>query len=405
MRDSMKFLVIIIILAFISTISTAYSQEESTAESVTELKEINFQIVEADKIEFTVVVDGEFRYEYFRTSDPPQLAIDLFPIQKISVGPYVDIGIIRIIGMRVGFFQPQVVRIVFELAERIPNYRVTSVEGGIKIALWIEEVIPEEEKPPEVEEVEAEKDKTPEEAPEVVKEKIIPRAPKILEHNYFIQGAFGVGVHASPTFKGQSTFTLYGEEGSLDENYKLKTSLLFDLNIGRFFWIKNTLVKGNLNLSYLTFKNEGSFQVTLPHPFLPESPRNYTFDDSLKGNLFNISVSPLFSVLKRKKYEVWLGPVIGFSFGKVNILEDISMEEQSPFTSADINVKAKAYLEEKISSLWAGGVETFEYKVARNLSLVLDVKYFFLSPKSKTLNTKISLSQLQFAVGILYYFF
>ena len=405
MRDLMKLLTIIIILVFISTISTAYSQEELTAESVTELKEINFQVVEADRIEFTIEVDGEFHYEEFRMSDRPRLAIDLFPIQKISVGPYVDVGIIGVKSMRVGFFQPQVVRIIFDLAERIPNYRVTSVDGGIKVTLWIEEVIPREEKPHEIEGEEGELDKIPEDLPEVVTKKIIPRVPKILAHNYFIQGAFGVGVHLSPTFEGQKTFTLYGEQGSLDETYKLKTNLLFDVNIGRFFLIKNTLVKGNLNLSYLSFRNEGSFQVTLPHPIIPENPRNYTFSDSLKGNLFNISISPLFSVLKRKKYEVWLGPILGFSFGKLNILEDITIEEQSPFTSADINVTTKAYLEEKISSLWAGGVETFEYKVAQNVSLVLNFKYFFLSPKSKALDTRIGLSQLQFTVGILFYFF
>ena len=136
MKNSIKFLAVVIILVFIPKISIAYPQEELTAEPVTELKEINFQIIEEERIEFTVEVEGEFRYEVFNLSGPPRLAIDLFPIQKISVGPYVDIGITGVKRIRVGFFQPQVARVVFDLGKRIPNYRVTSIEGGIKVAFW-----------------------------------------------------------------------------------------------------------------------------------------------------------------------------------------------------------------------------------------------------------------------------
>lgn len=401
----MKCFVGIIVLIFISGMLTAFPQEEITAETLTELREINFQIVEADKIEFTIEVEGEFHYEIFGLRAPSRLVIDLFPIQKISVGPYVDIGIIGVMRIRVGEFQPQVARVVFDLGERIPNYQVTSIEGGIKMVFWFEEIVPKEEKPPEIEEVEEEPEEIPEEVPEVVIKEFIPRVPRILEHNYFLQAKTGIGIPVNPSFETQSSFTLYGEQGSLNENYKLKTNLLFDLNIGRFFQIKNIIMKANLSLSYLSFKNDGSFQVNLPHPIIPENPRDYTFGDSLKGNVFNISVSPLLSILEKRKFEIWVGPIIGFSFGKLNILEDFDLEEQSPFTSTDITVTAKAHLEENISSMVFGGVGNFEYKIARNFSLVLDTKFFHLSPKSKTLDTRISLSQLQFAVGLLFYFY
>jgi hypothetical protein len=248
-------------------------------------------------------------------------------------------------------------------------------------------------------------ERIPEEVPEVVTEEIVPIVPRILEHNYFIQGKSGAGFPITPSFEAQSSFTLYGEEGSLNETYKLKTNLVFDFNIGRFFWIKRSLFKANLSFSYLSFKNDGSFQMILPHPVIPDNPRDYTFGDSLKGNVFNICVSPLFSILEKRKFEIWVGPIIGYSFGKLNVLEDIDLEEQSPFTSTDITVTEKAYLEENISSLLVGAVVNLEYKVARNFALVLDTKFFYLSPKSKTLDTKIDLSQLQFAVGFLFYFF
>jgi len=406
LRNSIKFLVGIIILIFISKILVAYPQQELTAESPTELKEILYQIVEADKIEFIIEVEGEFHYEIFGLSTPTRLAIDLSPIQKISVGPYVDIGIIGVLRIRVGEFQPQVARVVFDLGKRIPNYSIIPIERGVKVVFWFEEVIrKEEEKPLEVEEVEIEPEKIPEEIPEVITEEIIPKIPKILEHNYFIQGKFGLGLPFKPTVEAQSSFTLYGEQGNLNETYKLKTNLIFDLNVGKFFIIKDIIVKGNLSLSYLSFKNEGNFQVSLPHPIIPNSPRDYTFGDSLKGSLFNISVSPLFSILEKRKFEIWVGPIIGFSFGKLNILEDIDLEEKSPFTSSDITVTAKAYHEEKISSLLAGVLGNFEYHLSRNLSLVLDAKFFYLSPKSKTLDTRINFSQLQFALGLQYYFF
>ena len=402
MRNLMKYFVGIIVLIFISRMLTAFPQEEITAETLTELKEINFQIVEADKIEFTLEVEGEFHYEIFGLRAPSRLVVDLFPIQKISVGPYVDIGIIGVMRVRIGEFQPQVARVVFDLGERIPNYQVTSIEGGVKVAFWFEEVIPEEERPPEIEEVEVEPE---EKIPEVITEEIIPRAPKILEYNYFIQGKFGVGLHLQPSFEAQSDFTLYGEQGSIDESYKLKTNITFDLNGGKFFIIKNRIIKGNLNLSYWTFKNGGSFQVSLPHPVIPDNPRSYAFDDSMNGSLFNISVSPLISIFEKKKYQIWLGPIIGFSFGKLNILEDIDLEEKSPFTSDDITVAAKAYYEEKISSLLLGVMGNFEYKITRNFSLIIDTKFFYLSPNSEKLNARINFSQLQFALGFQYYLF
>jgi len=229
LRNAMKFLALILILVFISKIATAYPQEELEAESVTELKEIHFQIVEEDKIEFTIEVEGEFHYEIFGLSNPSRFVVDLFPIQKISVGPYVDIGMIGVMRIRVGQFQPQVARVVFDLGETIPNYRVTSIKGGLKIAFWFEEVIEKKEEPLEVEVVEVKPEKIPEEVPEelpkevpkVVVQEIIPRVPRILDHNYFVQAKTGIGFPIKPSFEASGTFPLYGEEGSLDENYKM----------------------------------------------------------------------------------------------------------------------------------------------------------------------------------------
>lgn len=412
MKNSIKFLAVIIILVFISKILTAYPQEELEAESVMELeaesvpelKEINFQVVDADRIEFIVEVEGEFHYEIFGLSGPSRIAIDLFPIQKISVGPYVDIGVVGVMRIRVGLFQPEVARIVFDLGERTPNHKVTSIEGGIKVSFWFEELIPKEEKPLEVKEVGIRPERIPKEVPRVVVVEIVPKVPRILDHYYSVQGKMGIGFPINPSFENQSSFSLYGEQASLNESYKLKTNLLFDLNFGRFFWIKDSLFKANLSLSYLSFKNDGSFQMALPHPVIADSPRDYVFEDNLKGSVFNISFSPLFSIMEKKKFEIWVGPIIGFSFGELSILEDIGLEERSPFTSADINVTAKTFLEEKISSLLFGAAGNFEYKIARKFSLLLDTKFFYLSPKSKTLDMRINLSQLQVSLGLLFYF-
>jgi hypothetical protein len=89
----------------------------------------------------------------------------------------------------------------------------------------------------------------------------------------------------------------------------------------------------------------------------------------------------------------------------LNILEDIDLEEKSPFTSDDITVAAKAYYEEKISSLLLGVMGNFEYKITRNFSLIIDTKFFYLSPNSEKLNARINFSQLQFALGFQYYLF
>ncbi|MFQ6082975.1 MAG: AMIN domain-containing protein [Candidatus Aminicenantia bacterium] len=180
MRNSIKFLVGLIILVLISKVLIANSNQLS----LVGLKEINYQKLDT-QLEVIIEVEGEFKYETFGLAAPSRLVIDFWPIQKILVEPYTDIHDVGVLRIRVGEFQPQVARVVFDLAERIPSYRITQVENGVKVIFWLEEVPEKKEEeeiePQKIEEVGIEPVEVEEEIPKEVPKKIPPEIIPVKE--------------------------------------------------------------------------------------------------------------------------------------------------------------------------------------------------------------------------------
>lgn len=372
----------------------------SAQQSVTEIKEVSFQKTKTNKIVIFLKIEGAFQYKIIELNVPKKLAIEFSPIQKISIEPWFDIQDTQLSSVRVEKVQAEVARVVLDFAERIPVFKIIPVDAGFKIELIFEETFTMEQEPKKIEPIK--------EKPAIIEEKIQKEALKEIpsrkaEPNYYILVKSGFGKLIDPDIHAQSSFQLYGETGTLAEHYRLDQSLIYGLILGKCFTINNINFKGSLGFSMWSFKNDGIFQYTLPHPFITNSLRSLTFTENNSGSHNALYISPQVSVIKKNEVQIWTGPIIGYAGGKITTFEDIDFSEKYPFTSSDISVTSKSFIEEKFSSLYWGITASVEYRFAPPLSLLFEVNYIKFSPNSTNLNQKFNLSRYQMFLGLQIY--
>ncbi|MGD8537076.1 MAG: AMIN domain-containing protein [Candidatus Aminicenantes bacterium] len=111
-------------------------------------------------LEVILEVDGEFGYQHFELRDPSRLVVEFSPVGDILAGESQEVDAFNVKAIRVGRFQPQTARVVFDLAEAIPSYEIIQVETGIKVIfrpqqrttaqppVLLKEDVPEETIPP-----------------------------------------------------------------------------------------------------------------------------------------------------------------------------------------------------------------------------------------------------------------
>jgi len=369
LRNTIKILTVFILFLFLSAGTMIYSSQQS----VTELKEISFQKTKINKIEIILKIESAVQYEIVDLNVPTKLAIDFSPIQNISVEPWFEIQESELLSVKVEKIQLDIARVVLDFVERMPVYEIIQVEGGYKIELLFEETmkmvqVPKkteatEEEPGEIEEkvqvpkkietpeikpaeiekkepvqkkIETPKEKKPGEIEEKDQEEISSRKK---EPSYYVllKNGFGNFVHSD--FHVTDSFSLYGETGSISEDYRLDDpKYIFDLIFGKRFTLKNVKFKGSLGISLWSFNSKGNFQFSLPHPFIPNSNRSLTFTENSRNSYNAFYVSLQVSAIKLDKFQIWTGPIIGYARTKITSLEEMSFSETYPFSISDLSI-------------------------------------------------------------------
>jgi opacity protein-like surface antigen len=135
-----------------------------------EIKNIYFQKGEIELLVFIEHSQG-LTYESFTLFSPNRLVIDFPNTDRIaSPGPF-EINAFGVRAIRTGKPNPYTCRVVFDLEEQIPRYRIADTDSGLRVSFWMEkakEIVPEvtakpKPKQPVVEE------KRPEEKPAVTR--------------------------------------------------------------------------------------------------------------------------------------------------------------------------------------------------------------------------------------------
>lgn len=141
-----------------------------------EIKDLQIRKLE-DKLVVLVETERSVIYDSFILNNPNRLVLDFMNIEKISLQPEYDVNSFGIARIRSGKNRPSVCRIVFDIQQEFPQYRIDEVEKGLEISFW-PELREIGQKAPETKPAEkTEKQMKPEEVPTEVKRKPVVKEP------------------------------------------------------------------------------------------------------------------------------------------------------------------------------------------------------------------------------------
>jgi len=307
---------------------TGFLMSQTAGEN--EIKNLQINQLE-DKL--VVLIESEIGiiYESFVLYSPNRLVFDLMNVEKSSLEPEYDVNKFGIAKIRTGINRPSVLRIVFDITQEYPLYKIDEVENGLEITFWpesmeiekrepkVKEEIKEEVKKPEPEPVKVEK-KAPEIKPEVKKEAEIaamkPSEEKkftvgIMSGLYFVQDnvfkeiygnsslAFGAEYSFAPfqTIKGLDFWLGFnsmqdtGKTTFLEEDLKFRM-MHFSFSIRYLFYLKRFSPFIGPGIDYITYKEtypEGSPVESIEGSTLGfhiQAGSYFHITDSLSTNLF-----------------------------------------------------------------------------------------------------------------------
>ncbi len=328
-------------------------------EGENEIKNLQIKQLE-DKLIVLIESEIGILYDSFVLYNPNRLVLDFLNVEKISLEPDYDVNSFGIVKIRTGKNRPSVCRIVFDIEQEFPQYRIDEVENGLEISFW-PEIIDIDKKEPGIKEAEEkETRKKPEAAPIKVEKTPIEKKP-IVERE---------AKRVSKEPKEEKKFTL----GIMSGLYLVQDEVFKEVygNSIPFFGAEYSLslpVKGLdiwFGFNYMQDKGKTTF--------LEE-------DLTLKMMHFSLSLRYMF-------YLKILSPFLGAGVDYITYQENYP--EGFPFTSIDgstigFHVQGGSY-----------------FRITEDLAAKLILKYNFAKETRDDL--EIQLGGLQLGVGLIYRF-
>jgi hypothetical protein len=388
-----KLLVFGLVAAALWAVPTLSAQNPGT------LRDVTFSQAEGKTV-FVIKVDGEFTYESSLLTMPRRLVIDLTPVEKIDAPPFLQVNASGVISVRTGLFKPQTVRVVFDLNDQNSSQSVSASQGGLVVSFGLEGDKPAAAEPERTAPVR-----------EIPRQEVRPAASEPASRSderpaYFVRVGAGLDIFLKPNLTTRFEFPLYGETGAVDETYNLKSGLAIEGSFGHYFHLLGFRLKAGVGFTYWNLPLEGAFTLTLPNPFLANTPRTVSFAETsgLKKNEVSFYAFALFPLMDTERFSIFLGPFVGYASGKFLTLNNWDITEKAPFTSADVTVSNPTYFEDTISELLYGAELSLELNLGRSLAVVLDTKLNYLNPIVTNIGKRANLLNLQPTLGIQFSF-
>jgi hypothetical protein len=268
-------------------------------EGENEIKNLQIKQLE-DKLIVLIESEIGILYDSFVLYNPNRLVLDFLNVEKISLEPDYDVNSFGIAKIRTGKNRPSVCRIVFDIEQEFPQYRIDEVENGLEISFW-PEIIDIDKKEPGIKEAEEkETRKKPEAAPikvektPIEKKPIVEREAKrvskepkeekkftlgIMSGLYLVQDEvfkevygnsipfFGAEYSLSLPVKGLDIwfgFNYMQDKGKttfLEEDLTLKM-MHFSLSLRYMFYLKILSPFLGAGIDYITYQGGSYFRIT-----------------------------------------------------------------------------------------------------------------------------------------------
>lgn len=218
--------------------------------------------------------------------------------------------------------------------------------------------------------------------------------------SFFFNANLAIFVFQEVTTSVETLFPAYGEEGSITQNIRTSSPLGLEINAGKYIPLGKIKLKVGLGMNSFPLKTTGSFKLSVPHPYLSSSPRHYYFSEEFKNSSLHFYGFAYLVPFESWRLQFSVGPVIGYSTGKYPGLEDLEIEDKSPFRWSDLDIKSKTYKIDSFSTLSFGGAFNIALFLIENMSFQFSYKFQSLKPQIDVLKDKVNLSfsRLMFCV-------
>jgi len=127
------------ILLLLSFATASYSMDREILDQVNILEQIIIS-KEPHTLEVKILLNRYTTSEHFEMGEPNRIVIDFFETENITASRQIEVNDFGIISIRAGMYESDTARVVFDLGEKSPLYRVETIQGGVRILFWLEEV-------------------------------------------------------------------------------------------------------------------------------------------------------------------------------------------------------------------------------------------------------------------------
>jgi len=222
-------------------------------------------------------------------------------------------------------------------------------------------------------------------------------APK----GFFLQVQGGMVILMKDVLEMQKGFSLYGEAGSMIETYKFPSVPCIDISLGTHFVVGGSALRGGLGFSRISTRHDKSLALSLPHPMVGNSFRTLAVDlGKTEFTTLNIYVFSTQRILRAGMVSAWAGLAVGLSKEKFVSLNDLNIEESTPYASENVKITDIFYAEDSYTAFWIGPMIELEFGFGSHFSLILDDKLVIKNPKIASLDRKVNFLQNQIVLGV-----
>ncbi|MCK4786768.1 MAG: AMIN domain-containing protein [Desulfobacteraceae bacterium] len=130
-----------LLLLFFFSVVLSFSSEKSGSKQPGVLKDIVLSRGQ-NIIEVKIILNPYSYHRLFELRYPNRVVIDLFDIEDIQTSRYIEVNDREIQAIRTGMFKTDIARVVFDLKEQIPLYKIERIQGGLKVMFWKKEIQP-----------------------------------------------------------------------------------------------------------------------------------------------------------------------------------------------------------------------------------------------------------------------
>ncbi len=140
MRKNKTIFIVCSILLFLSFATASFSKESDLLAQVNLLEQIIIS-KEANTLEVKILLNRYTASNHFKMGEPNRIVIDFFETENITAPRQIDVNDFGIISIRAGMYKTDIARVVFDFGKNFPIYRIESIQDGVRVIFWLEEVV------------------------------------------------------------------------------------------------------------------------------------------------------------------------------------------------------------------------------------------------------------------------